>query len=167
MDFSGKKANIAAILCILIAMTFLFFLFPRTGDDWFREEIGKSIGSVSDLVSVVSEKWQTTNGRIMGNILAYSAAGRFLLSAALSGIITTLLIVFMRRAAGLRCAASLFLTAAVIFIMPKEMFRQIYPCEGGLFQLCAACCHNAVLFFTDGFYFFPAWRTSPARPNTF
>lgn len=155
MDFSGKKANIAAILCILIAMTFLFFLFPRTGDDWFREEIGKSIGSVSDLVSVVSEKWQTTNGRIMGNILAYSAAGRFLLSAALSGIITTLLIVFMRRAAGLRCAASLFLTAAVIFIMPKEMFRQIYPWKAGFFNYVppvaiTLCCFSLMDFIFSG-----------------
>ena len=119
MDFSGKKANIAAILCILIAMTILFILLRGYVDEWFREEIGKSIGAASDLVSVVSEKWQTTNGRRMGIILAYSAAGRCLLSAALSGIITHLLIVSMHRAAVLPIAASLFLSVAVIFIMPK------------------------------------------------
>lgn len=59
---------------LLAAVLFaLFSIFPLTGDDWFRESLGASLGGVGDLVRTVARKWSTTNGRILGNVLAYTA----------------------------------------------------------------------------------------------
>ena len=58
------------------ALALLFLLFPLTGDDWYREGLGRTIGSAGDLLREVAFRWKTTNPRILGNVLAYLSGSR-------------------------------------------------------------------------------------------
>lgn len=122
----------AAALCA--ALFALFRCFPLSGDDWFREGLGASLHGAGDLVRVVAEKWRTTNGRILGNVFAYSAGSRPLLRDALRSLITLALISLLARLTGLRSSAGMLLSAAAVFALPREMFREIYPWAAGYFN---------------------------------
>ena len=121
----------AALAAALFA---LFRLFPLTGDDWFREGLGASLHGAGDLVRVVAEKWRTTNGRILGNVLAYSAGSRPLLRDALRTGITLLLCALLARVSCLRSPAGLLLCAAAALALPRELFREVYPWAAGYFN---------------------------------
>lgn len=116
------------------ALFTLFRLFPLTGDDWFREGLGASLHSLGDLARVVAQKWSTTNGRILGNVLAYSAGSRPLLRDLLRAGITLSLIALLARVTGRRSAAGLALCVALTLALPREMFREIYPWAAGFFN---------------------------------
>lgn len=121
----------AALAAALFA---LFRLFPLTGDDWFREGLGASLHGAGDLVRVVAEKWRTTNGRILGNVLAYSAGSRPLLRDALRTGITLLLCALLARVSCLCSPAGLLLCAAAALALPRELFREVYPWAAGYFN---------------------------------
>lgn len=121
----------AALAAALFA---LFRIFPLTGDDWFREGLGASLHSVGDLVRAVAQKWSTTNGRILGNVLAYSAGSRPLLRDLLRTAITLVLAALLARVTNHRCAAGLALCAALVLALPRGMFREIYPWAAGYFN---------------------------------
>ena len=121
----------AALAAALFA---LFRLFPLTGDDWFREGLGASLHSAGDLVRAVAEKWRTTNGRILGNVLAYSAGSRPLLRDVLRTGITLTLCALLARVSGLRSPARLLLCAAAALALPRELFREVYPWAAGYFN---------------------------------
>lgn len=116
------------------ALAVLFWLFPLTGDDWYREGLGRTIHSLHDLIREVAFRWETTNPRILGNILAYLSGSRPVLREMLRTGITLLLMVFAAKAAGVRSKAGLLLLAAGCFALPREMFRQIYPWAAGFFN---------------------------------
>ena len=122
----------AALLCALLFA--LFRCFPLSGDDWFREGLGASLHSAGDLARTVAEKWRTTNGRILGNVLAYSAGSRPLLRDALRALITAGVIVLLARVSGLRTAAGMLLCAAAVLALPRELFREVYPWAAGYFN---------------------------------
>ena len=121
----------AALAAALFA---LFRIFPLTGDDWFREGLGASLHSAGDLARTVAQKWSTTNGRILGNVLAYSAGSRPLLRDLLRTAITLALAALLARVTNHRSAAGLALCAALVLALPREMFREIYPWAAGYFN---------------------------------
>ena len=116
------------------ALALLFLLFPLTGDDWYREGLGRTIGSAGDLLRDVAFRWKTTNPRILGNVLAYLSGSRPVLRVLLRTSVTLLLMFFAAKAAGLRTKAGFLLLAAGLFALPREMFRQIYPWSAGFFN---------------------------------
>ena len=61
---------------LFLALLALCWLFPVIGDDWYREEMGRNLRGPLDLLKKVIAGWQTYNGRIFGNILAYAAGDR-------------------------------------------------------------------------------------------
>lgn len=116
------------------ALALLFWLFPLTGDDWYREGLGRTIHSAGDLLREVVSRWKTTNPRICGNILAYLSGSRPVLREALRTGITLLLTIFAAKAAKIHSKAGYLLLAVGCFALPREMFRQIYPWAAGFFN---------------------------------
>lgn len=122
----------AAVLAIVLFA--LFGIFPLTGDDWYREGLGASISGIGDLVRTVAQKWSTTNGRILGNVLAYTAGSRPIVRDIMRTVITTALAALLARVSGMRTGAGLLLCAAALFSVPRETFREIYPWAAGYFN---------------------------------
>ena len=81
--------TLAALLAALLALS---ALFPVTGDDWYRETVGQNLHTLSELAELLIEKYQTTNPRLLGNLLAYCAGSHAALRAVLRGGILFILI---------------------------------------------------------------------------
>ena len=127
MKRETDRLRVFTMLALAAALFTLFRTFPLSGDDWFREGLGASLHSIGDLACVVAEKWRTTNGRILGNILAYSAGSRPILRDLLRALITLVLIALLARVSKLTSTAGLLLCAAAVFTLPRELFREAYP----------------------------------------
>jgi len=132
-----KKTNTlyyvtAVILAVLLFL--LFRIFPLTGDDWFREGLGASLHSVQDLVRTVAQKWSTSNGRILGNVLAYTAGSRPIVRDVLRAGILLLLVVWLSRITKQWTASGLLLCTALVLFLPSTMFREVYPWAAGYFN---------------------------------
>ena len=76
---AGRAWERAGLVALFLALLALCGLFPLTGDDWFREELGRRLTGPMDLLGTVFHGWRTYNGRILGNLLAYAAGSRRLL----------------------------------------------------------------------------------------
>lgn len=76
---AGRAWERAGLAALFLALLALCGLFPLTGDDWFREELGRRLTGPMDLLGTVFHGWRTYNGRILGNLLAYAAGSRRLL----------------------------------------------------------------------------------------
>ena len=119
---------------LFLALLYLCWLFPVTGDDWFREEMGRNLAGPVDLWNKVIDGWKTYNGRIFGNILAYAAGSRKVLRELLRALFTLGTIYFAARNGGSRKIWGVLLSAAVLLALPREMFAQIYPWAAGFFN---------------------------------
>lgn len=119
---------------LFLVFLYLFWLFPITGDDWFREELGRNLRGLSDLAETVISGWRTYNARLLGNILAYSAGGRKILRELMRSSITLGLVYTAARLSGFRSPWGTLLAAAAILALPREMFAQIYPWAAGFFN---------------------------------
>lgn len=124
----------AGLLLLFAGLLSLFWLCPVMGDDWFREELGRNLHSLSDLMDKVIAGWCTYNGRILGNILAYSAGGRKVLRELMRALFTLGTVCVAGRLAGFRSLWGTLLAAAALLALPKEMFCQIYPWAAGFFN---------------------------------
>lgn len=122
------------LLLLFAGLLYLFWLCPVVGDDWFREELGRNLHSLSDLMEKVVAGWRTYNGRILGNILAYSAGGRKVLRELMRALFTLGTVCAAARLAGFRSLWGILLTAAALLALPKEMFCQIYSWAAGFFN---------------------------------
>lgn len=138
MEKSNKNAKCTSvyalfgiIFCVLFA---LFMIFPITGDDWFREDLGRSVISIGNLFEKVAEKYTSTNGRIMGNILAYSAGSRPILKVLYEAFFTVLLIFGVCKALSVSSAAGILTAFAATFALPLDLFKEIYPWAAGFFN---------------------------------
>lgn len=130
-----EKLSWALCLAVLfVGLLLLCWLFPLTGDDWFREALGASIHSPADLFREVAFRWSTVNGRIAGNLLAYTAGSRPLLRELMRALFTLALIALLARTAGLDGWRGLLVCAAGALVLPREMFCQIYPWAAGFFN---------------------------------
>ena len=78
----GRRETALCLAGLFLVLFLLSGLYPVTGDDWYREALGASLQSPWDLFQVVAGRGAATNSRILGNLLAYSAAPA---AAALSG----------------------------------------------------------------------------------
>lgn len=119
------------LFCLLL---WLCWLFPIMGDDWFREELGRKLTGPGDLMQTVIHGWETYNGRILGNILAYSAGGRKVLREVMRSAFTLGTIYITARHMGFRSFWGVLVTTAALLALPLEMFRQIYPWAAGFFN---------------------------------
>ena len=130
----NHPAQYIGLLILFIVLLYLCWLFPITGDDWYREELGRNIHNLSDLIDELVFRWSTTNGRICGNILAYSAGSRKIFREIMRGLFTFGVICITARQAGFRSLWGVLLTTAALLALPSEMFRQIYPWAAGFFN---------------------------------
>ena len=126
--------SLAGLSALFLALLALCWLFPITGDDWFREELGRHFTGPMDLLRQVIAGWQTYNGRILGNILSYAAGSRKLLRELLRALFTFAAVYFAARNSGFRALGGVLLTAAALLALPREMFAQIYPWAAGFFN---------------------------------
>ena len=115
-------------------LLWLCWLFPVMGDDWFREELGRKLTGPGDLLQTVIDGWKSYNGRILGNILAYSAGSRKALREVMRAGFTLGTVYIAARHMGLRSFWGVLLSAAALLALPLEMFRQIYPWAAGFFN---------------------------------
>ena len=164
MKRETDRLRVFTMLALAAALFTLFRTFPLSGDDWFREGLGASLHSIGDLACVVAEKWRTTNGRILGNILAYSAGSRPILRDLLRALITLVLIALLARVSKLTSTAGLLLCAAAVFTLPRELFREAYPWAAGYFNYVPpVACLLAALALTDAVFAGKALRKSAPR----
>lgn len=164
MKRETDRLRVFTMLALAAALFTLFRTFPLSGDDWFREGLGASLHSIGDLACVVAEKWRTTNGRILGNILAYSAGSRPILRDLLRALITLVLIALLARVSKLTSTAGLLLCAAAVFTLPRELFREAYPWAAGYFNYVPpVACLLAALALTDAVFAGKALRESAPR----
>lgn len=132
-----KRERAGLLICAGVLLAALFLLcrtFPVVGDDWFREALGAGLHSPVELLREVAARWATVNGRILGNILAYSAGSRPLLREGMRALFTLALAWLLARVTRLEGWRGLLWCACLVLALPKEMFAQIYPWAAGFFN---------------------------------
>ena len=131
---AGRAWERAALGALFLALLALCGLFPLTGDDWFREELGRRLTGPMDLLGTVFHGWRTYNGRILGNLLAYAAGSRRLLRELLRAAFLFGTVRLAAGHGGFRTVWGTLLTAAALLALPRDMFAQIYPWAAGFFN---------------------------------
>ena len=131
---AGRAWERAGLVALFLALLALCGLFPLTGDDWFREELGRHLTGLKDLLEAVLAGWRTYNGRILGNLLAYAAGSRRLLRELLRAAFLFGTVRLAAGHGGFRTVWGTFLTAAALLALPRDMFAQIYPWAAGFFN---------------------------------
>ncbi len=132
-----KRVGIGRTLCGMILFAALFLLcrtFPIVGDDWFREALGASLHNPIDLLREVASRWATVNGRILGNILSYSAGSRPLPREGMRALFILALAWLLSDVARLEGWPGLLWCGALVLSLPQGMFAQIYPWAAGFFN---------------------------------
>lgn len=132
-----ERTRTELVLCGAALFAALFLLcrtFPLVGDDWFREALGAGLHNPIELLREVAARWSTVNGRILGNILAYSAGSRPLLREGMRAALTLALIWLLSGVTGLRGWRGLLWCGALALSLPQGMFAQIYPWAAGFFN---------------------------------
>ena len=131
---AGRTWERAALGALFLALLALCGLFPLTGDDWFREELGRRLTGPMDLLGTVFHGWRTYNGRILGNLLAYAAGSRRLLRELLRAAFLFGTVRLAAGHGGFRTVWGTLLTAAALLALQRDMFAQIYPWAAGFFN---------------------------------
>ena len=137
MESRTKRDRVLLFVCLallLAAVLWLSWLFPLTGDDWYREELGQNIHSVGDLIYEVAIRWNRGNARVLGNVLAYSAACHPVYRALLRGGILYGLMLVCWKLSGLKGWGGLLGVSAAVLALPRLMFREVYPWAAGFFN---------------------------------
>lgn len=129
-----QRDTLICLAALFAGLFLLCWLFPLIGDDWYREALGKTLHSPLDLLSPLIDEWKTSNARIFGNILAYTAGSRPLARELMRATFTLALVVLLAGLTKLRGWRGLLLCAAAVLFLPKEMFCQIYPWAAGFFN---------------------------------
>lgn len=123
--------TLAALLAALLALS---ALFPVTGDDWYRETVGQNLHTLSELAELLIEKYQTTNPRLLGNLLAYCAGSHAALRAVLRSGILFILILAAAKNINRLTPIPVLLTFTALLVLPQAMFAQVYPWAAGFFN---------------------------------
>lgn len=134
MERARRRGLWLCLALLLGAVLGLCALFPLTGDDWFREALGAVIHSPADLAREVFVRWNRGNARILGNVLAYSAACHPLWRTLLRAGVLYGVMAVCWRLGGLKGWGGLLATAAAVLALPRVMFREVYPWGAGFFN---------------------------------
>lgn len=113
-------------LCIV-----LFYWFPLSGDDWTRAAMNHR--GLLDHIDSIINNWQTLNGRVLGNLFSTLWIGHF------PRIIIRLLCVVgiwqtTHRIFRIKKSTALIFTLAMILLLPKEIFREVWGWSSGFFN---------------------------------
>ena len=127
---AGRAWERAALGALFLALLALCGLFPLTGDDWFREELGRRLTGPTDLLEAVLAGWRTYNGRILGNLLAYAAGSRRLLRELLRAAFLFGTVRLAAGHGGFRTVWGTLLTAAALRML-GDLFAE-RPGPGGV-----------------------------------
>lgn len=130
----GSRKRLPLLLAIYAVILLLCILFPNTGDDWLREPLGRSILGIRDLAREVGVRWGSTNSRISGNVLAYSAASRKVLRELMRSAVMFGVVILAVKEAGLRTFWGVIISATAVIAVPRDLFRQAYPWAAGFFN---------------------------------
>ena len=126
---AGKWMLSAAIFLIML-------MTPLCGDDWYFLTLHTL--NPGELIERVGIQWNTINGRVLGNIGAVIFSGLPVLREAFKAAVVSGTILILRRlifseVKPVTCPnwCQLLLTASLIYLMPRELFRQTYNWMSG------------------------------------
>ncbi|MGI5893597.1 MAG: DUF6056 family protein [Candidatus Merdivicinus sp.] len=136
--FAAIRKNLYLIL--LFAGIFIIMLMsPLNGDDWYFLNLHTL--NPSELWEQVTIQWTTLNGRVLGNISAILFSGLPLIRELTKTVFVFLTIWVMNRLIFTEVNSkicpvwvSACLTTALIYLMPRELFRQTYNWMSGFFN---------------------------------
>ncbi len=115
----------------LVVCVFLFFLFPLSGDDWNRIAMDRS--SIYGYIAAIESQWLHLNGRILGNVFSMLWIGKsFRVIARLACVISFWLLI--SKVFCIRKRESLCFTLAIILLLPKEIFREVWVWNAGFYN---------------------------------
>ena len=121
---NGERKGIVRTCCALFfAFMFLAYLFPYTGDDWAW---GSSIG-----LGRLKSFFAGYNGRYVGNLIVLLLTRSKLLDAVVMAASFALICFLSYAYSKDHAKASVLMAAALVFLMPREMWAQIFPWTAG------------------------------------
>ena len=104
---------------------------PRHRRRLVPETVGQNLHTLSELAELLIEKYQTTNPRLLGNLLAYCAGSHAALRAVLRGGILFILILAAAKNINRLTPIPVLLTFTALLVLPQAMFAQVYPWAAG------------------------------------
>lgn len=110
-------------LALFFAFAFLAYLFPYTGDDWAW---GSSIG-----LGRLKIFFAGYNGRYVGNLIVLLLTRNKLLDALVMAASFVVICYLSYTYSEERSKTSLLVAAALVFLMPKGMWAQVFPWTAG------------------------------------
>lgn len=115
----------------LVMSAVLFFLFPISGDDWNR--VAMVHVNLSDYLVSAYDSWYKLNGRILGNVFSMMWIGhvwRILIRlVCVIGIWQFVHLIFR-----IRKSVALLFTLTTIFLLPKEVLREVWVWNAGFYN---------------------------------
>lgn len=116
---------------LLLAILYLFFTFPLSGDDWNRVDM--KFLTVSDYMSTIHRQWSNLNGRILGNLLSMLWIGP--LSRVLVRILSFgSLFLFFWKWTETRGDIAFAATLSAVLLLPIEVFRETWVWNAGFYN---------------------------------
>lgn len=120
---SERKGAVKICFALFFAFAFLAYLFPYTGDDWAW---GSSIG-----LGRLKTFFAGYNGRYAGNLIVLLLTRSKLLDTVVMAVSFVLICWLSYAYSANPSKASLLLAAALVFLMPREMWAQVFPWTAG------------------------------------
>ena len=121
---NGERKGVVKIcFALFFAFAFLAYLFPYTGDDWAW---GSSIG-----MGRLKTFFAGYNGRYVGNLIVLLLTRSKLLDAVVMAASFAMICFLSYAYSENPSKASPLMAAFLVFLMPKEMWAQIFPWTAG------------------------------------
>lgn len=109
-----KYSNILFIVMIILSVMGLMFIFPLLGDDLLHGNVGNGLFFMEGI-----------NGRYLGNLFGINLSSNLLLRVIVKSFVVLSITYLIYKVSQSKEKSLLYLTFLLLFIMPKEYFRQI------------------------------------------